>query len=92
MLAARYDLRLKGCRSLKEKRSRLRPVVDRIRHHHRVSIGEVGRFDIVDRAVLEVAVVAPSESRADQVMDRIDRLIWSADLDIVRVERSWLEL
>ncbi len=42
-LAARFELRLPACHSLKEKRAVLRPVIDRARHRH-VSISEVERL------------------------------------------------
>lgn len=92
VLACRFELRLPGCRSLKEKRSRLRPVVDRVRHRHHTSVAETGAQDTWDRAVLEVAVVAPGPRRAEELMDVIDRLVWSADgIEVVGAARDWLD-
>jgi len=45
VLVSRYELRLPGVRSLKEKRSRIRPVTDRVRHRHHLSVAEVDRQD-----------------------------------------------
>lgn len=93
VLVGRYELRLPGCRTLKDKRSRLRPVVDRIRHRHHVSVGEVDHQDLHDRAAVEVAVVATGPARAEQLMDGLDRLVWSADgVEVVEATRTWVEL
>lgn len=93
VLAARFELRLPGCRSLKEKRSRLRPVVDRVRHRHHTSVAEVDGQDDHGRAVIEVAVVADAPARAEELMDGLERLVWSAaDIDVVAVDRAWVEI
>jgi uncharacterized protein YlxP (DUF503 family) len=92
VLAARFELRLPGCRSLKDKRSRLRPVIDRVRHRHHTSVAETDRQDQVERAVIEVAVVAPGPARAEEIMDGLERLVWSADgIEVVEMTRRWLE-
>lgn len=92
VLASRFDLRLPGVRTLKEKRARLRPVIDRIRHRHHLSVAEVDRQDEHGRAVIEVAVVAPDPGHADEVMDGIERLVWGSDgIEVIEVERSWLD-
>lgn len=92
VLTSRYELRLPGARSLKDKRARLRPVVDRIRHRHHLSVAEVARQDDLGRAVVQVAVVASTASMAEQVMDGIDRLVWSADdVEVVDVARRWVD-
>jgi uncharacterized protein YlxP (DUF503 family) len=92
VLSSRYELRLPGCRSLKEKRSRLRPVVDRVRHRHHTSVAETDRQDAWDRAVVEVAIVAPTPSRAEELLDVIDRVVWSADgIEVLESRRTWLD-
>jgi uncharacterized protein YlxP (DUF503 family) len=91
VLAARYVLRLPGCHTLKDKRARLRPLVDRVRHRH-VSVAEVACQDVHDRAELELAVAAPGPARAEELMDELDRLVWSvADLEVVETTRAWVE-
>jgi uncharacterized protein len=91
VLAARYVLRLPGCRTLKDKRARLRPLVDRVRNRH-VSVAEIGAQDVHDRAELELAVVAPTPSRAQHLLTELDRLVWAAaDVEIVTVTRAWVE-
>ncbi len=92
VLVSRYELRLPGARSLKEKRSRIRPVTDRVRHRHHLSVAEVDRQDEAGRAVIEVAVVSSSPAHASEVMDGIDRLVWSADgVEVLDAERTWAD-
>ena len=92
VLAGRFDLRLAGTRSLKDKRARIRPVIDRIRHRHHLSVAEVDRQDDPGRAVIEVAVVSSSPAHATEVLDGVDRLVWAADgMEVIAAERRWLD-
>jgi uncharacterized protein len=91
VLAARYVLRLPGCHTLKDKRARLRPLVDRVRNRH-VSVAEVACQDVHGRAELELAVAAPGPGRAEQIMDELDRVVWAtADVEVVATTRVWAE-
>lgn len=93
VLAMSIDLKLPGCASLKEKRAALRPVVDGIRHRQQVSIAETDHHDLWQRAGIGVAVVSVDESGAVQVMDRIERFVWSRpDVEVISAERYWLEI
>jgi uncharacterized protein YlxP (DUF503 family) len=93
VLAGRFELRLPGTRSLKDKRSRIRPVIDRIRHRHHLSVAEVGHQDDLARSAIEVAVVSSSPAHASEVLDGIERLVWAADgVEVLSVERRWLDV
>ncbi|MEZ5167144.1 MAG: DUF503 domain-containing protein [Acidimicrobiales bacterium] len=50
VLAAEIDLRVPGSRSLKDKRSALRPILDGLRHRHPVAAAEVDHLDEWQRA------------------------------------------
>lgn len=92
VLAARYRLRFPSARTLKDKRMALRPLVDRIRHRHHCSVAEVDDLDDVRLATIEVAVVAGAPSVAEERLDVLDRLIWSAaDAEVVDSHRWWLD-
>ena len=93
VLALSVDLHLPECRSLKGKRSALRPVIEGLRRRFSVSVSEVDHQDRWQRAVIGLAVVAPSEARANEVMDEAERFIWSVpDLQVLSSSRSWLEV
>ena len=88
--AARIELRLPGCRSLKEKRSVVRSLRDRLRSKFNVSVAETGLQDVHQRAELTVALVATDNRMAESVLEKADRLVEShggAVITSVRRER-----
>ena len=89
--AVRFDLRLPGCRSLKEKRAVIRPVLDGARNRYRVATAEVDHHDLWQRAAIGVAVVASSATHAAEVLDQVERFVWSfPEVEVVAADRSWL--
>lgn len=89
--AVRFDLRLPGCRSLKEKRAVIRPVLDGARNRYRVATAEVDHHDRWQRAVIGVAVVAESATHAGDVLDQVERFVWSfPEIEVVAADRTWL--
>ena len=91
VIAARFELRLRDVASLKEKRSRVRPIVERIRVRHHLSVSEVDHQDDLHLATVGVAVVAPTAKRATELMDGVDRLVWAADgVEVIEAVRSWV--
>lgn len=70
-----FDLLLPGdSRSLKEKRSYVRPIVAALRKFE-VSAAEVGHLDRHGRAEIGVAVVASDSAHVIEVLDSCERLI-----------------
>jgi uncharacterized protein YlxP (DUF503 family) len=65
------ELYLPTAHSLKEKRSILRKVIDRIRHRHNVSIAEVGNNDVWQRASIAVSMVANESAFVDSALSKI---------------------
>jgi hypothetical protein len=72
-----WELSLPGCASLKEKRSVIRSLRDRLRGKFNVSVAETGFQDIHARAELTVALVASDGRFAGSVLDKIDRFVES---------------
>lgn len=92
VLAVEYDLRLPGCRSLKDKRAVLRPVLDGLRNRHPVAVAEVARHDEWQRAGVGIATVSGSPSHAAEVMAEADRFVWSfPELEVIDTVSRWLE-
>ncbi len=90
--AVRLELRIPHCRSLKEKRRVLRPIVDHLRRRMELSVAEVDHQDSWQRATLAVAVVAPQAGRLDELIEGIRR--WALDLaeaELVGLETAHLE-
>jgi len=70
-----FDLLLPGdSRSLKAKRSYVRPIVAALRKFE-VSVAEVGGLDLVGRAEIGVAVVAADTGQVQRVLDSCERLV-----------------
>jgi uncharacterized protein YlxP (DUF503 family) len=86
------ELHIPSARSLKEKRATIRPILDSARARYRVAIAEVGFQDLHQRALLEVAAVAAAEHVVTEVLDAVERLMWSAPAaEVVGTSRRWLE-
>ena len=81
-------LRLPGCSSLKDKRSRLRRLL-RDLYDLRLSASEVGMQDRTDSAVIACAVVSSDWAQAERRLGRVQDLLYAhPDLDVVD---SWTE-
>ena len=72
--ALEVDLLLGDVRSLKEKRSVVRPVVAELKRLG-VSAAEAGHLDLHRRALVGVAVVAPDAAHCREVLDACERLV-----------------
>jgi len=69
------DLLLGDVRSLKQKRSLVRPVVAELRRRYDVSAAEAGHLDLHRRALVGVAVVAADRAHCVDVLDACERLV-----------------
>lgn len=69
------DLLLGDVRSLKQKRSLVRPVVAELRRRYDVSAAEAGHHDLHRRALVGVAVVAPDRAHCVEVLDACERWV-----------------
>ncbi len=92
VLALDLRLRFRHAQSLKEKRSVIRPIIDRIPRLGAV-VSEVDDHDVLQNARLGVVTVSGSARQAGEVMDEVERLVWSRpDLEVVSAERTWMEI
>ncbi|WP_031087437.1 DUF503 domain-containing protein [Streptomyces sp. NRRL WC-3549] len=70
-----FDLLLGDVRSLKEKRSVVRPIVAEVRRKFAVSVAETGGHDLYRRAEIGLAVVSGDTEHLTDVLDRCERMI-----------------
>ncbi len=70
-----WELSLPGCASLKEKRSVIRSLRDRLRSKFNVSVAETGLQDVHTRAELTIALVASDGRLAESMLDKADRFV-----------------
>jgi uncharacterized protein YlxP (DUF503 family) len=91
--ALSIDLHLPDCHTLKAKRAALKPVVDGARRRYNVAVAEVAYQDKWQRAAIGVAVVAGSVAHAADVLDEVERFVWSfPEVEVLDVSRHWLEV
>lgn len=87
---ARVELHIPQSRSLKEKRAVLRPIVEGIRHRFHLSVAEVAYQDKWQRAAIGLAVVAGTHAHAEEVVDSVERWIWSRpDVEVSSFDVEW---
>lgn len=70
-----WELGLPGCASLKEKRSVIRSLKDRLRTRYNLSVAETAYQDVHARAELSVALVATDAHYATSLLDKADHLV-----------------
>jgi uncharacterized protein YlxP (DUF503 family) len=70
-----WELSIPGCASLKEKRSVIRSLKDRLRNRFNLSVSETDYQDIHTRAELSAALVTNDRRYADEVLDKADTLV-----------------
>lgn len=70
-----FDVLLGDVRSLKQKRSVVRPIVAELQRRFAVSAAEIGRVDLHRRAGIGVAVVAGDRAQVVSVLDAAERLV-----------------
>jgi len=86
------DVHLPGCGSLKERRSTLAPIIEGARRRFGVAVAEVAHQDRLQRAGLAFAAVAPAPGRVDEVLDAVERFVWSfPEIEVLDARRDWVE-
>jgi uncharacterized protein YlxP (DUF503 family) len=86
------ELHIPTSRSLKEKRAVLRPIVEGIRHRFQISVAEVDFQDKWQRSLIGLAVVSDSYSHAVDVVDNVERWVWSKpEVEVTRFETTWVD-
>ena len=92
VLALAIDLHLPVCRSLKEKRATVRPIIDGIRNRFAVAVAETDHQDLRQRAEIGVATVSSSAKVATQVVAEVERFVWSfPEVEVLSMHRYWAE-
>ena len=87
--ALEFDLLLGDVRSLKEKRSVIRPLVSELIRMFTVGAAEVGDQELHRRAAIGVAVVAGDRAHVVEMLDRIERRVANhPELELVSAHRS----
>lgn len=90
--ALRVEIHIGHSHSLKERRAVLRPLIEGIRNRFGVAVAEVGFQDTWQRAAIGIAAVGSAEHQVTEVLDSVDRFIWSwPEIEVTETERTWLD-
>jgi uncharacterized protein YlxP (DUF503 family) len=74
--ALTLDVLLGDVRSLKQKRSVVRPLIADVRRHFPgVAVGETGQLDLHRRAEIGIAVVSSTAGNAREVLEACERFV-----------------
>lgn len=85
-----FDILLGDVRSLKEKRSVVRPIVAELQRKYAVSVAEVGDQDLHRRARIGLAVVSGDTEHLTDVLDRCERMIAARpEVELLSVRRRY---
>ncbi|HEX7095796.1 MAG TPA: DUF503 domain-containing protein [Acidimicrobiales bacterium] len=93
VLALAIEVHLPASRSLKHKRAVLRPLLDGIRSRYPgVAVAETNHQDRWQRAEIGVAAVSGSARTVRELLDEVERFVWSfPDLEVLTMRRYWAE-
>jgi uncharacterized protein YlxP (DUF503 family) len=90
----RFDLRIPGSRSLKQKRHVISSLTSAIRQRFHVSVAEVDHQDLWQRAAIAVAAVGADQHHLRRVMHEVEKLVdrW-AETEVIdrELELLWPE-
>ena len=90
--ALEVELHIGASGSLKEKRAVVRHIVETARRRFGVSASEIAHHDRWQRAGIGFAFVAPSAGRVEEVLDQVERFVWShPEVSVLSVDRRWIE-
>ena len=90
--ALRVELRIRGVRSLKEKRRVMKRIIADVGAAHPVAVAEVDYQDLWQRAELGIAVVSESPGQVDRMLATISRdLERRTEIEVLESRRSYLE-
>lgn len=86
-----FELLLPGdVRSLKQKRSYVRPIVAELQRRHSVAVAEVGHWDTWRRTKIAVATVSAEAAHATAVLDACERQVAGRpEVELLSVRRRF---
>jgi len=85
-----WELEVLGAQSLKDKRSVIKSLKDRLHHRFNVAVAETGHLDLWQRAELTACAVSAARVQTDKVLQQLDDFV-AADwrVRIIGVHRTY---
>ena len=70
-----WQLQIPGCASLKEKRSVVKSLKQRLHNEFNISVAETAHHDILQRSEISACVMAVDQPQANRVLASADQLV-----------------
>jgi len=91
ILLITLELHIPLAHSLKDKRSQIKSLKDRISHHFNVSIAEIDFLDDWQRAMFGICIINNDKSYLDKQYSLIETMVIDfSGLEIAKITREWL--
>ncbi len=91
ILLIKLDLKITHARSLKDKRSQIKSLKDRISSRFNASVAEIDALDSWQQAVMGVCMISNDKSYLDKQYSLVETLVLEyTELELVNVTREWL--
>ena len=81
------DLVMTAARTLKDRRSPLRALVQKLKNQG-FAVAQVGPPDLIQRCFLAVSTVSSEEYRVDGLLDAAERIIFASDFEVGELRRN----
>jgi len=75
VFVARFDLRIPGCRSLKQKRAVVKALTGALRARFSLSVAEVDHHDLWQRTAIGVAIVGAETHHPRRMLHEAQKLV-----------------
>jgi len=81
------DLVMTAARTLKDRRSPLRALVQKLKNQD-FAVAQVGPPDLIQRCFLAVSTVSSEESRVEGLLDAAERIIFASEFEVGELRRN----
>lgn len=82
------QLYLPGCSSLKEKRSRLKPMIIRLQREFNISIAEIEKLDSWHESIIACAFVSNDNGHTHRILQQVVNWVKNSEHEVDLVEES----
>lgn len=91
ILFIKLDLKITHARSLKDKRSQIKSLKDRISSRFNASVAEIDALDNWQQAVMGVCMISNDKSYLDKQYSLVETMVLEyTELELIKMTREWL--
>ena len=91
ILLIKLDLKITHARSLKDKRSQIKSLKDRISSRFNASVAEIDALDSWQQAVIGICMISNDKSYLDKQYSLVETMVLEyTELELINMTREWL--